>query len=154
MHPNPASLQAYHDGELEPARNRRVDRHLQRCQACRLELARMEQNMALFSRLADASTPAALGSQGAAEVWKAFEAWSGARATDRAARADLRVRVRSCMEIYFGAQAGAMIDNGAPGAMGVAESLLETFLGRSAGMAITERMVAETRSPRWVVEAS
>ena len=56
-HPSPGELLESLDGELEPARNAKVENHLARCVRCRVRLEELQEGLQFFRRTVRAITP-------------------------------------------------------------------------------------------------
>jgi hypothetical protein len=138
MHPGSAALLSFCDAEGGTLRNRRVVKHLSRCQKCRSDLRRIQNEKEELS--AGAATPARDGESGLAGVLSAMAAWQDGR-IGVAASSQLRSRLRSQIETYFGFPAVSVLERSAirpEQLFGKASEILNVFLGPDAGEAVSD----------------
>lgn len=146
MHPRSAVLMAFCDAEADAGPSGRIAHHLQKCERCRNELQRIQDEKDNFSNFdgsvdgtVDGSVPATDATRGLAAVLAAIAAWKDGRLGGLAPR--VRNRVRDQLEMYFGSEAASLMDR--PGIR--ADQLLartlelaDAFLGRNAADALRD----------------
>jgi anti-sigma factor RsiW len=147
MHPRAATLVALADSELDPERSRRVRSHIEACDRCRSELARIYREKRCFEPAESPERP---------EVAQNLEAVMSAisrvqRLATRTGESagtpgELRARICAQLQLYFGSGTVAAIGKSIPDEELVsrAQDLLSTFLGRSSASAILREILAGT----------
>ena len=133
MHPRTATLVSFSDAEINPARSRRIARHLQQCPNCQAALERISQEKRSLSALAGAEQPAVDPQRGLAAVLAGMARWREAPAPD------LRSRARAQIEIYFGCGAASFVESPdirADELLAKTLELISTFLGQEAAEAV------------------
>ena len=134
MHPRTAALVSFSDAELNPARSRRIARHLQQCPNCQAALERISQEKRGLSALAGGDGPAIDAQKGLAAVLAAMARWREAPAPE------LRSRARAQIEIYFGCGAASFMESPdirTDELLAKTLELISTFLGQEAAEAVT-----------------
>ncbi len=134
MHPRTATLVAFSDAELGPARAERISRHLQSCPKCQAALDRVAREKQQLSELPGARPEVDL-KPGLTALLAAIARWQEAPA------ADLRRRARTQIELYFGCGAASFMDRPdirADELLAKTLALFDAFLGREAAEAIAE----------------
>jgi hypothetical protein len=137
MHPRSAALIAFCDAEAGANRSRRIVKHLSKCQKCRNQLRRIQSEKDELS--AGAATPAIDRQSGLAGVLSAIAAWQEGRTG--VVSSELRSRLRSQIETYFGFPAVSVVERSAirpEELLGKASEILDVFLGPNAGEAVRD----------------
>ncbi len=143
LHAGAVELVSLDDGELEPGREARLRRHLQRCPRCRLRQERLD---VCRKRLAEAmrSEPAASPAEGGAKrLLSLLRDGSWLETAEQRLLDDVRRRLVAELRPYVGAQAAAVEEEDAQARGGHAEErllrLASVFLGREAAAVLLER---------------
>jgi anti-sigma factor RsiW len=128
MHPRTATLVAFSDAELGPARAERIARHLWECPQCQTELDRISKEKSHLS-----GGPGADAAPGLASLLATVARWQ------EPPTPELRDRARAQIEMYFGSGAPSFVDR--PGIRAdelLAKTLALTaaFLGPEAAEAV------------------
>jgi anti-sigma factor RsiW len=134
MHPRTAALVSFSDAELNPARSRRIARHLQHCPNCQAALERISQEKRGLAALVGPDRPAIDAQRGLTAVLAAMARWR------EAPEPELRSRARAQIEIYFGSGAASFMESPdirADELLAKTLDLISTFLGREAAEAVT-----------------
>ena len=148
MHPSPAALLAFCDGEAGAGRSRRTANHLAKCERCRYQLRRIRSEKDELS--ADAAMAAMDSRQGLAGVLSAIADWRSSPAS--AGASELRSRLRWQIETYFGSAAVSVVERpGMPAEelLGKASAMLDVFLGPAAAEAARDDVLGGLDSARW-----
>ena len=104
MHPSPPALIAYFDGESGDNHRRRIAKHLTKCRLCDGEMQRIQcERTSMQSGLAAPETD---NPQGLAGLLSAIAQWRG----NPVSAAELRRRLRSQIEWYFGSSALPVVE--------------------------------------------
>lgn len=146
MHPRRATLIAFFDAEAGADRSRRIASHLAKCEKCRRRLRRIEHERDELA--ARGAAPAIDSRQGLAEVRSAMSAWQEGR--NLVAASELKSRLRSQIETYFGSPAVSVVER--PGMraeelLGTTSEILDVFLGPGAAEAVRDDVF---RGTNWV----
>jgi hypothetical protein len=137
MHPRHTTLLAFCDAEGGAGRTRRIAGHVAKCEKCRRAVEQIRSERAEL--LARAAVPAIDGGQGLAGVMAAITAWQEGRTG--AAASELRARLRSQLETYFGTPAALAAQRPelrAEEMFNRASEMLEVFLGPEAAEAVRD----------------
>ena len=137
MHPRGGTLVAFCDAEGGADRNRRIAKHLSKCEKCRNQLRRIRSEKDKLS--AGAAIPAMDSKRGLAGMLSAITAWQGSPTS--VAASELKGRLRRQIETYFGSPAVLTVER--PGIraeelLGKASQILEVFLGPNAAEAVRD----------------
>jgi anti-sigma factor RsiW len=149
MHPSPAALITYFDGEAGDSHRRRIARHLTKCQTCSGEIRRIQRERTSMS--ACMATPVSDNRQSLAVLLSAIAQW---RSTSSGA-AELGRRLRSQIEWYFGSSALPVVErSGMPAEelLRRTSEMLHVFLGQAAAQAVEDDVLSGleyTRSEVW-----
>jgi len=137
MHLDDATLIAWCDRRLTPARSVRVSRHVERCARCRTAADRINRDFRDVLESPPSPPLPDLDEGLAAVLWAARE-WQAASRP----RAALERRVTADLETYLGAEVAAMVAERAAerggGLIATARCLLSACLGQDACRALLE----------------
>jgi len=148
MHPSRAALIAHFDGEAGSG-SRRTAKHLLECATCIDEMRRIQREraeLAVGVAIAEVDNRAGL-----AGVLSAIAQWR----SNSTGAAELKRRLRSQIESYFGSSALAVVgrsDMPAEELLGRTSELLDAFLGQAAAQAVNGDMLSGlecTREEAW-----
>jgi len=149
MHPSPAVLIAYLDGEAGACDSRRIGKHLSKCAQCSGAVRRIQREREELC--GSVAIPETDGPQGLARVLSAMAQW---HSNPRGA-GELQRRLRSQIEGYFGSCALSVVERqGMPAEelLGRTSEMLEVFLGQTAAQAVKDDLLSGldgTRSEVW-----
>lgn len=152
MHPETTTLIAFADSETGALRGGLIARHIHKCEKCRLELDHIRREKVDLAALG--SQPAADVKRGLAEVLLAAGWWREAQA--KAAPPELKRRVRSKIEAFFGSGAAARVAQPDLRTDELLESVLNmvsVFLGQDAAEAVMDDLVRELKCAALSAEA-
>ncbi len=145
MHPSQAALIAYFDGEAGDSHRRRIVKHLTKCQTCSGELRRIQRERSEMS--AGIATPELDNRESLAGLLSAIAHWR----SESTGPAELRHRLRSQIEWYFGSTALPVVErSGMPAEelLGTASEMLDVFLGQAAAQAVKDDVLSGLDCPR------
>ena len=133
MHPELDVLLQYADGELDAAESQKVDKHLDECAECRLEVARLR-----HSTVCEPPSPVA-----AEMLLAGIRDWTVN--APRPEGNDLKQRVAGAINTYLGSDATAVllhrVSDQNNDLLSAIEPVLADFLGRRAAAKLIDRTV-------------
>jgi hypothetical protein len=152
MHPRPATLVAFCDGELGSGRTRAIARHLVKCEHCRDQFTQLHATKnQLWAARTD--TPEIENRDGLGGLLSAIDRWQRDPVTAGAPR--LKAILRRQIEMYFGSACLSIAESpGMPAEdfLRRAGDMLDVFLGETAAEAARDEVfagLAYLRSEDW-----